>query len=315
MAMNKPLTRSHARLIDAAAAIAQQTPDEIVPAFMARQLVQATLPHADPGNVPAWSRRNGELTLGIQPGWDHKAGRAVGYPYGTIPRLLLFWIVREVVRTGSPRLNLGASLADFMRELGLNPSTGGGKRGDARRLRDQMNRLFSARISFQKDRTEGRRRGQAWVNMDVAPTGMLWWDEQDLEQPCLFESWIQLGEAFFEAIRSAPVPVDMKALRALKRSPMALDLYAWCCLTAFVATQTGRARFVSWELLMEQLGADYSEVHNFRAKVKGALRKIKAVYPGLRIGKAMGGIEILPGASAIPVRAARQKKPAERVDG
>jgi hypothetical protein len=36
-----------------------------------------------------------------------------------------------------------------------------------------------------------------------------------------------LGENFFEAITAAPVPLDMRVLKTLKRSPLALDLYAW----------------------------------------------------------------------------------------
>ena len=74
-------------------------PDKTESAFMARQLVQATLPHKNPGNVPAWSRKNGDLTLTIRPGWDEEKNEIIGYPYGTIPRLLLFWITTEAIRT------------------------------------------------------------------------------------------------------------------------------------------------------------------------------------------------------------------------
>ena len=298
------LTRQHMKLIDAAVEIREQTPDEIEPAFMAWQLVQATLPHADPGNVPSWWRKNGGLTLTITPGYD--AEKCLGYPYGVIPRLLLFWIVTEAIRTQKPRLELGTSLAKFMRELGLDPANGTGKRSDARRLREQMIRLFRASISFSMDKIEGRKRGMGWLNMQVAPDGVLWWDEKNPEQPCLFGSWIELGEKFFNAICSAPVPVDMKALHALKRSPLALDLYAWTSYAAFVATRTGKARFVSWELLMEQLGCDYSNPDDFRRKAKAALRKIKIVYPGLKIGNAQGGLEVLPGASAVRPKKARK---------
>ncbi len=308
----KPITRQQTRLIDAAAEIAQQMPDEIEPAFMAWQLVQATLPHTNPGDVPSWWRKNGALTMTITPGYEE--GRCIGYPHGTIPRLVMFWIVTEAVRTGQRRLELGNALAGFMREIGLDPSTGGGKRGDAKRLRDQMTRLFSSRITFSIAQGDGERRGSAWKHMEIAPDGMLWWDVRDPEQPCLFGSWIELGEKFFDAICNAPVPVNITALRALKRSPLALDLYAWATYTAFQATRSGRARFVAWEPLMQQLGADYGDVHNFRAKAKAALRKIRTVYPGLRIGDAQGGVEILPGASAVPHKAARRKSLPAQVD-
>src|SRR5512135_1103506 len=77
-------------------------PDSADIAFMARQLVQATLPHSCPeGNPPRWVRRNGNLVLSIRPGYktEHSTGNSVciGYPYGTIPRLLLFWITTEAI--------------------------------------------------------------------------------------------------------------------------------------------------------------------------------------------------------------------------
>ena len=56
----------------------------------------------------------------------------------------------------------------------------------------------------------------------------------------IWESWIELGEKFYEAVTLSSVPVDLRALRALKRSPLALDLYAWLTYTAFVATKARR---------------------------------------------------------------------------
>lgn len=61
---------------------------------------------------------------------------------------------------------------------------------------------------------------------------------------------------FYEALTLSSVPVDLRALRALKRSPLAMDLYAWLTYTAFVATKARRPRTVSWEALHAQMGAD-----------------------------------------------------------
>ncbi len=124
---------------------------------MAKHLVQVTLPHRDPGNVPLWTRTNGDLTLVIARTGVDEEGEPIGYPYGTIPRLLLYWITSEAVRTKSRHLELGHSPADFMRAVGLNPETGRGKRGDARRLKDQMVRLFAASISFQQKEEDANR--------------------------------------------------------------------------------------------------------------------------------------------------------------
>jgi Plasmid encoded RepA protein len=297
-----PPTRAHLELIEAAAAIREQ-PDAAERAFMARQLVLCTLPHSDPGNTnPRWLRRTGSVSLVIQPGWDADHDRSIGYPYGIIPRLLLFWITTEVQHTKNRpdltttekrTLQLGRSLADFMRQVGLNPGTGGGKRGDARRLHDQMDRLFASQITFQQTVETDEHHGKRWMDMKVAPRGELWWDPKRPEQGALWQSWILLGEDFYNALVTFPVPVDMRALRALKRSPLALDLYAWVSYRAFVIVQKKQPpQFTPWQSLMRQLGTDYGTTKDFKKKAAAALRKIAALYPGLTIGKANGGFTI-----------------------
>jgi len=277
-------------------------PDKTESAFIARQLVQATLPHKNPGNVQAWSRKNGDLTMTIRPGWDEKKEKIIGYPYGTIPRLLLFWMTTEAIRTKSPRIELGNNLAQFMETLGLN-SRGGGKRSDVKRLQNQMVRLFQSSISFNQS-IGGKK---TWINMHVAPKGMLWWDDKRPNQGTLFENWIQLGEDFFNAITSAPVPADMRVLKALKRSPLALDLYAWATYTAFQTQKTGKSRSLSWLILHEQFGAEYNDVRNFSKKAWYCLLKIQAVYPELNIERVRGGINVLPSKPSITIRPKRIK--------
>jgi Plasmid encoded RepA protein len=137
-----------------------------------------------------------------------------------------------------------------MREVGLNPDTGGGKRGDAKRLHNQMDRLFGSRISFQYFVDDPHRHGKAWLNMEVAPRGELWWDPKRPDQGALWQSWILLGDEFYNALVALPVPVDMRALRALKRSPLALDLYAWVCYRAFVIVVKFQQRYVKFHRVL-----------------------------------------------------------------
>ena len=292
------MTPAKLKLVEASSAI-RSDPENVEWAFMARQLVQCTLPHRNPGNVERWMRRNGTLSLVIRQGWDAGLDRPLGYPYGSIPRLLLFWMVTEAKRTGKRRLELGHSLAEFIHLVGLNPDTGGGKRGDAKRLREQMRRLFGASISFQQSLTGPDRQGVRWLNMDVAPRGELWWDIKDPEQPSLWGSWIQLGEEFFEAIVAAPVPLDMRALKALKQSPLALDIYAVMNYRAHTAKEPV---FLPWELLMSQLGTDYTEIKDFKRNLLSTLRKVRAVGPQLRIGQVRGGIMLEPSRGAISAK-------------
>ncbi len=79
--------RRQMRLLRAAEEVRlQPLPDNHARIYAARQLVQATLPHREPQDVPPeWSRTNGNYTLSIRPGWrtDPKTGKrqCIGYPY------------------------------------------------------------------------------------------------------------------------------------------------------------------------------------------------------------------------------------------
>jgi hypothetical protein len=308
------IQRRHLRIIEAAHRMqAQPVPENEARAYAARQLVQATLPHRSPkDNPPEWYRTNGNYTLAIRPGYktDPVTGqrRCVGYPYGSIPRLLLFWMTTEAVVAKSPRLELGDTLAAFMRELGLDPSRGG-KRSDAQRLREQMERLFRASISFEYSRREERHTQEDWVNMQVAAKGHLWWDLHNPDQMNLFESYIELSQEFFDAITAHPVPADFRALRALKQSPLALDLYAWIAYRAHRVNQQKRPVVVTWRQLQEQIGADFADTKNFKAKLKPALAKVLALYPQLRVRVIDGGLELSPGPNLIPSAKASRSTP------
>lgn len=302
---DQSLTTAGQKFLEAIVEIRQDRVTLDDAAFMARQFVQATLPHSNP-QTDTWRRVNGNFALGIQSGFNPRTGKTYGLPYGIIPRLLLFWITTEAVKTKNPRLMLGSSLADFMREVGLNPNTGGGVRGDAKRLHDQMERLFSASITFVGDISEGAHKGEEVTDLKVSSHRVLWWNPRSPSQSTLWQSYVDLRPEFFAAITAAPIPVDTRALRALKRSPLALDLYALCCYEAHRVERTGRTRSIPWRALQKQLGAEYdaggeAAAWEFARKARAALRKVAAVMPSLHLDDVKGGIAILPSSQpAIP---------------
>lgn len=87
--------------------------------FWPRSMLQLTLPHKDPGNVPVWGRRSGDYYLVIEPGHyiDANGNPAThGFPYGSLPRLIFSYMNREAKRTKKPLIGLGDSLSSFMNE-------------------------------------------------------------------------------------------------------------------------------------------------------------------------------------------------------
>ena len=260
-----------------------EAPGEVERGYVAKWLVVCTLPHRDPKRG-SYTRKNGDSSLSIQTGLDAD-GNEIGLPYGALVRLLLFWIISEANRTKSRTLNLGDSINAFLRLVGLDPKTGNGKRGDMKRLREQMNRLFQCRISFKRTESGEQRKGISWLNMDVAPKGELWWDVHSPEQATLFESYIVLGEEFYNAVTENPAPFDFRALCALKHSPMAIDLYAWLTWRVFAMTKAGETQAAiplnGADGIAQQFGSNYTRADHFKAALSEGLEAVKQVWPQL----------------------------------
>jgi hypothetical protein len=259
---------------------------------MARFLVQTTLPHrAHPGT--RYVRTDGNLTLSIT-----DVG-GTGLPYGSYPRLILIWMTTEAVRTRSRELELGSSLSSFMALLGLQAT--GGHWGTIPRFREQIQRLVGCAISTHWCEEANGQAHLAGKNLVLADAFHLWWAPQKLATTMPMKSSVTLSANFFEQIVEAPVPLDLRAIRALKRSPLALDLYSWATRRV---SYLSRATPVSWRSLQVSFGAGYADTPQGRSRFRGnaveAFRRVVAVYPCLRIESQDHGILLLPSATHIP---------------
>lgn len=259
--------------------------------FMARALVQATLPHSNPGDVNAWGRENGAFSMVMQPGIIQKNGelKSIGLPYGSIPRLVLAWITTEAVKTKSRELILGNSLSQFMHALDIVPT--GGRWGSIDRLKTQMKRLFSASISCTYED------GDNWGIRKATPVERadLWWDPKNPNQATVWESSLLLTESFFTEIIDRPVPIDMRALKSLKKSPMALDIYCWLTYRmSYLHKKTG----IPWQALAAQFGSNYANdaqgIRNFKRHFIDQLKKVNCVYPDIKIDYDSSSLILMP---------------------
>ena len=246
--------------------------------FIARALTQATMPHKAPSDNE-FTRQNGHFTLTMM------SPRHVGLPYGSIPRLLLSWMTTEAVRTRSPVLELGPTLSAFMAELGL--ARRGGERGDITRFRNQTTRLFCSTVSCRyEDKTH-----EEGGNLNVVEKYSLWWNPKTPDQMPLWKSTVTLGNSFFNEIIDRPVPVDMRALKALKRSPMALDIYCWL---TYRLSYLRKPTEIPWAVLQIQFGADYTRTRGFKESFLHHLRKILTLYPEANVEDGERGLLLKP---------------------
>ena len=263
----------------------EATPDR---GFLGRTMALCSLPRTDPGNQTQYKRVNGPYKLIMSATGDHKL------PHGSNPRLILAWICTEAVKTQSRDIVLGRSLSEFMRTLGISSTDG---RGQAR-LRNQMKRLFNC--SVQLNYTAAGRETSATAL--VAELTDFWWNPKHPDQTGLWESKVRLSEAFFNEIVSHPVPLDLTTLKALKRSPLGLDLYLWLTYRIFALTSSKR---LTWKQLYRQFGAvpdkasDKNTVRDFRRHALRELKKIKLAWPDLNYGTARGVLILYPSVAHI----------------
>jgi len=246
--------------------------------FMARAMVQATLPHrAVTGNE--FTRVNGNFTLSML------AHSSIGLPYGVIPRLLLAWVTTEAVKKKTRELELGDSMSAFMAELGLKPT--GGANGSITRLKNQTRRLFSATVAASYEDMEQI----ADMGYRLADKSVLWWHPKNPEQAGLWKSTVTLSEQFFNEVTDRPVPIDMRAIKALKQSPMALDIYTWL---TYRASYLKRPTVIPWASLAMQFGSDYAVLRQFKAAFLAELRKVVLIYKYVNVEAADHGLIVRP---------------------
>ena len=140
-------------------------------------------------------------------------------------------------------------------------------------------------------------RGEATLNAPIARLTEFWWSERQPDARALWESKIELGEDFFNEIIRCPIPIDLNTLRAMKRSPLGLDLYLWLTYRTFGLKRPLR---LTWPLLYRQFGvdparaSDKATLSNFRADCLHELKKIKDAWPDLRYQTVTGALVVLP---------------------
>jgi hypothetical protein len=263
-------------------------------AFVSRILVQAFLPHSDPKDI-AWQRINGNFTLTVKSGIGFENGKSktYGVPYGAIPRLLLAWLNSEAIKNAQDkgninpqRIYMGRSLSEFLEKIGIQRT--GGKRGGITSFKNQAEKLFRAEITVTCTGAEMI----SERDIKVSDGRFFFWDSKNPEQTTLWESAIELSERFYSLLIQNPVPLDWRVLKAIKQSPMALDLYMWL---SHRMSYIEKPVVIQWETLQKQLGSDVERVDNFRQKVRLHLKKLNLIWRNLKVDASKAeGIYLYP---------------------
>ena len=205
------------------------------PGYLHAVLAQCGMPRRRL-DASTYQRTNGNASLLMTAGslWNEQTGtwERQPLPYGTRPRLALIHVSAEAVRTRSRVVEVGHSVHEFLRRLGLHVD---GR--EYARFQAQMRALAACdmRLGF----------GSTTI-MDAKPISVFEpWQRGPEGQRTLMPGTVTLSEPFFASLLDAALPLDMHAVAALKHSALALDLYAWLAHRLRRVTSPAGER-VSW---------------------------------------------------------------------
>lgn len=297
-----PLPPKTAKLIEGADAVATPTDN---PQYLPTVLCQLGMPRRKtPGML--FERTSGAASLLIEAGkiFDGRQWVQQPIPYGAKPRLVMFHIATQALKTSSKTIEIGRSIRAFLLQLGIDPT--GGKRGNYGMFKQQIQALAACRFTLGVPTDDGP---ITYPNMHLVHKFQAWFTSSDERQEALWPGILELTEQFYQTLREHAVPHHPEAIARLKDSALDLDVYSW--LTARLC-RVPAPTVVSWSSLQTQFGQEYARGYHFRQEFRQALRHVAAVYPEARFEDLEGdGLCLLP--SPPPVRRTRitVQKPGE----
>ncbi len=263
------------RLIDAHCLLLD-TPESRDIVYNHTAFCQTSLPYRNPGSVTRILRRNGQISVAFNAGYLMNSsgdGCLMGLPYGPRARLVLIHLMTQAVLTKSPRVELENSLTGFAKKLGLASS---GR--NIRTLREQMQRMAACSVQIMLHSSQEQFQAHILENLQL-------FMPKEPNQRVLWPSYVELNAKFFESLLKHSVPLDPRALAALKHSSAALDCYQW------LAQRLHRVRnptLVPWTSLFEQLGGTSKTVRSWKQSFlgkkgrAGVLPQVLMVYPAAK---------------------------------
>jgi hypothetical protein len=257
---------------------------EPAPSFLHSALCAMSLPVRRPADdQKPIIRQDGQYTLVItpkaivQPEGGQSVLKVLGVPYGSLPRLILIHIMSEAVRTKSRQVHLGDTFTDWMRRMGFRTASYG-PRGSATLVRQQLDRLLACEwmIRWDSEKTDGGsdfamkelKLANEWVGTNASKGA--------------FTREIVLTEAFHDHLARHAVPLNEHAIRQIRDSATALDLYTWL---AYRLPRINQAKPISmnWQQLASHFGNEQANMRKFRQTVRDAWEhQVSAVYPEAR---------------------------------
>lgn len=261
--------------------------------FFPKAFTHAAFPYKQPRNPDGtlaykFVRRSKFLTLTLS------TANECGLPYGSLVRLLLAYMTNQAMRNQDRTIDLCQSITELLRLFQMQPT--GGKAGTITRLRHQLDALSSTTANFEWAGCVDDYKVKGKILMPIIEQAVFW-EKSDGSSNLLDGSFVTLSDYFYQEIISSAVPVDMRALIALKKSPLAMDLYTF--LTYRMSYLKDR-QLIPWVSLYGQFGFEYARVRDFKTQLTKTLPMVTRIYDKLHLDLNDQGLMLYPSPTHIP---------------
>lgn len=207
-----------------------------------------------------------------------------GLPYGKIPRILIIWLCTEVILKKSPKIYLGKTQNEFLKKLGFIPTSG--KNGSINRIKNQVIRLFSSRISI----IYKKKNLYKLKNLNIINNAILSWKKSNT----FWKNNILLSKQFYENIKNNSIKINLKIIKNI-RSSLALDIYIWLIWKIKILKKK-KFITISWKKIEIQFSFNNKNsnkrLYSFKIKFIKKLKYVFLYYPNINIIILKKGLKI-----------------------
>ena len=261
-------------------------------------------PEVERAKAMVYSATNGgfalTVTAGTVSGPTRTSSRVSrGVPYGGLPRLLLAYIITQARKQDSRVIDLGGTLTSFCETLDITPS--GGANGRLGYVYDQMRRLSSCTIAWERQFDRVGRRDAYGENVLIVDSFHFW--ERDRDDSVESGGTITLSQRFWDDIVGRCFPIDYRKAQYFRHYPTAYDLYLWLTYKLGSMERMGQPEVtLGYDDLHAQLGSHYATgpdgkllddaKRRFGRKIRKALKDVQATWPALMYDTPRGRVTL-----------------------
>lgn len=295
-----PTGRATRHLLDAHDAIFSAAPNGNDIAFYPSVFCSIYLPRSRfSGEVYEHRYRNWALQIESGHFRNHEGLIRQPIPYGGMARLLIATLTTEAIRFGSAEVSLCRSQSEFLRRSGLATYKTNQTHGDVHRsMMQQLLAISTCVLSYRFQRAipnEGSRQVHVWSK---PISKFVDWGDESVVPRSAWPGTLTFSAEFFDDLANHSVPIDRRALLALKQSPLAIDIYVFLA-QRFYSLKYGPLD-IRWESLADQFGYRQDRVFNFRKQFRNQLPRVQLLYKDCEISCDDHFIRLYPSPTPVP---------------